>query len=118
MHLGVAERLGQPRLLVLKGGGGEAERVPMKPATGWLWDRHLGRTEIALPAIPGLPPLSPAGDTPELLAAVWRGETAPPTIVATVVATIGLALLAANQAPGIEAANADAEQIWRQRGKA
>src|SRR6185437_9519001 len=26
LHLGVAERLGRPRLLVLKGGGGEAER--------------------------------------------------------------------------------------------
>ena len=118
VHLGVAELLGQPRLLVLKGGGGEAERVPLKPATGWLWDRDLGRTDIALPAIPGLPPLAPAADTPELLAAVWRGETAPPTIVATVVATIGLALLALNKARGIEAANADAERIWRARGTA
>ena len=52
VHLGVAERLARPRLFVLKGGGGEAERVPLKSATGWLWDKTLGRSEIALPARP------------------------------------------------------------------
>ena len=52
VHLGVAERLGRPRLVVLKGGGGEAERVPLKPATGWLWDLSRAESEVALPAWP------------------------------------------------------------------
>ncbi len=115
VHLGVAERLAQPRLFVLKGGGGEAERVPLKAATGWLWDRAAGASEIALPAWPGLAPLTLAADTPELLCAVWRGETAPPTVIATIIATIGLALLALGWASGAEAAEQDARRIWRDR---
>jgi hypothetical protein len=63
VHLGVAERLARPRLLVLKGGGGEAERVPLKPAVASVWDLTLGRQELALPAIEGLRPHPPAGDT-------------------------------------------------------
>lgn len=109
VHLGVAELLARPRLLVLKGGGGEAERVPLKPGTALLWDRDSGRQEIPLAARDGLPPLTPAEDTSDLLAAVWRGETAPPTAVATVIATIELALLAMGRAPD------EAAVIWRRR---
>jgi anthranilate phosphoribosyltransferase len=115
VHLGVAELLAQPRLFVLKGGGGEAERVPLKPASGWLWDNAQGQSEIALPAWQGLSPLTPALDTPELLASVWRGEATPPTAVATVIATVGLGLLALGWATTAEAAERDAERIWRDR---
>jgi anthranilate phosphoribosyltransferase len=94
VHLGVAERLGRPRLFVLKGGGGEAERVPLKPATGWLWDKQSGRSEIDLPARQGLSALTPTTDTPALFAAVWRGEAEPRTAIATIIATIGIAVLA------------------------
>lgn len=115
VHLGVAELLDRQRLFVLKGGGGEAERVPLKAASGWLWDKTLGRSEVALPGWEGLPPLTPASDTPELLAAVWRNEVAPPTAVATVIATIGLGLLALGWAATPEAAERDAQRIWRDR---
>ena len=115
VHLGVAEILGRGRLFVLKGGGGEAERVPVKAATGWLWDKIRGRSELALPARPGLAPLTPASDTPALLASVWRGEVTPPTIVATVTATIALGLLALGWAETAEAADGDAERIWQDR---
>jgi len=115
VHLGVAELLSRPRLFVLKGGGGEAERVPLKPATGWLWDTARGRSEIALHARQGLGPLTPGSDTPELLAAVWRGEVEPPTAIATVKATIALGLLALGWAATPEDADRDAERIWRER---
>jgi anthranilate phosphoribosyltransferase len=115
VHLGVAELLAQPRLFVLKGGGGEAERVPLKPATGWLWDNAKGRSEIALAAREGLAPLTPANDTAALLAAVWRGEAAPPTAVATIITTIALGVLALGWAATAEAADIDAERIWRDR---
>jgi anthranilate phosphoribosyltransferase len=115
VHLGVAELLARPRLFVLKGGGGEAERVPLKSTTGWLWDKAQGRSEITLPAWQGLTPLTPASDTPALLTSVWRGEVAPPTAVATVIATIGLGLLALGWATTAEAAERDAERIWRDR---
>lgn len=115
VHLGVAELLHRPRLFVLKGGGGEAERVPLKPATGWLWDRNHARSEIALPALPGLGPLTPLTDTPALFAAVWHGQAMPPTAIATVIATIGLGLVALGWAATAEAANQEAERIWRGR---
>jgi anthranilate phosphoribosyltransferase len=115
VHLGVAERLGRQRLFVLKGGGGEAERVPLKPATGWLWELTEGKSEIELPAREGLSPLAPQNDTPALLASVWRGDQAPPTVVATVTATIAIGLLALGWAGTAEAADMEAERIWRDR---
>jgi anthranilate phosphoribosyltransferase len=115
VHLGVAELLERKRLFVLKGGGGEAERVPLKAASGWLWDAARGRSEIELPAHPGLDALTPATDTPTLLAEVWRDEVKPPTIVATVIATIGLGILALGWAATAEAAEREAERIWRDR---
>ncbi len=115
VHLGVAERMARPRLLVLKGGGGEAERVPLKPATASVWDASSGRTEMALAAVEGLRPHPPAGDTPALLAAVWSGEITPESPLATVQATIGLALLALGRAETPARAMADAAVIWSQR---
>nr|WP_294528908.1 glycosyl transferase family protein [uncultured Rhodopila sp.] len=115
VHLGVAERMGRRRLLVLKGGGGEAERVPLKPAVASVWDAATGRAEIALPAIDGLLPHPAVGDTPESFAAVWRGETAPETPLATVRATIALALLAMGRAENPDQALDQATAIWSQR---
>jgi hypothetical protein len=68
-----------------------------------------------LPAREGLGSLTPATDTSALFASVWRGETAPPTAVATITATIGLGLLALGWATSAEAADVDAERIWRNR---
>jgi anthranilate phosphoribosyltransferase len=107
VHLAVAERLGRPRLLVVKGAGGEAERTPAKPGTAHLWD-GAARTEVPLPA-EDMPPPDPAPDTLEAFAAVWRGETAPPRALATIRATLGLALLALGRT------ETEAAVIWRER---
>lgn len=115
VHLGVAERMGRRRLLVLKGGGGEAERVPLKPAGAAAWDAGNGRRELTLPAVEGLKPHPAADDTGELLAAVWRGEATPETPLATVQATIALGLLALRPAIDPAAAMRDAANIWAQR---
>ncbi len=117
VHMGVAERLGRPRLLVLKGGGGEAERNAAKAAVGHLWDAHAGRSEVAFPALADVPP--ERGDA-ALLAATWRGEAQPPGAVATVRATLGLALLALGRAATPEEADRLAGEVWaaRDRGAA
>jgi anthranilate phosphoribosyltransferase len=116
VHLGVAERMHRRRLLVLKGGGGEAERVPLKPAVASVWDLTLGRQELALPAIEGLRPHPPAGDTLAGFASVWTGEATPETPLATIQATIALALLAIGRADDPASAMEDAATIWAQRG--
>jgi anthranilate phosphoribosyltransferase len=115
VHLGVAQRLDRERLIVLKGGGGEAERVPLKPATASLWDSAAGRSELALPAVDGLAPHAAAADTPDLLAAVWLGQAAPETPVAAVKATIALALLALGRSTDPCSAMDAAAAIWAQR---
>jgi anthranilate phosphoribosyltransferase len=115
VHLGVAERMGRRRLLVLKGGGGEAERVPLKLTTASVWDRETGRAELTLPAIEGLKPHPPAGDTGAAFAAVWTGESSPETPLATIRATIALALLAMGRADDPAQAMDHAATIWAQR---
>jgi anthranilate phosphoribosyltransferase len=115
VHLGVAERMDRRRLLVLKGGGGEAERVPLKPAAAAVWDRDAGRRELALPAVDGLRPHSPANDTPAAFASVWRGDNVPETPLATIQATIALGLLAMGRADDADRAMQDAASIWAQR---
>jgi anthranilate phosphoribosyltransferase len=115
VHLGVAERMRRQRLLVLKGGGGEAERVPLKPGLATLWDLDLGRRTLELPVMEGLLPHPPTSDTVASFAAVWAGEAAPPTPLATIQATIALALLAMGRSADPVQAMADAASIWAQR---
>lgn len=114
VHLGVAERLGRPRLLVLKGGGGEAERVPTRAAVAHLWVAGAGRSALDLPAWPGLADSAPPD--PAAFAAIWHGEIAPARAVATVRATIALALLALGRADDAAAADGTAAEIWAARG--
>ena len=115
VHLGVAERMDRRRLLVLKGGGGEAERVPLKPTTASVWDRETGRRGTRASGVKGLRPHPPASDTTEAFAAVWSGETTPETPLATIRATIGLALLAMGRTDDPSPGDGDAATIWAQR---
>jgi anthranilate phosphoribosyltransferase len=115
VHLGVAERMARQRLLVLKGGGGEAERVPMKAAAATIWDHATGRQEILLPAVEDLQPHPPATDTAASFAAVWTGEATPATPLATIQATIALALLAMRRADDPARAMDQAATIWAER---
>ncbi len=102
-HLAVAERLGRPRLLVLKGGGGEAERNPARPMTAHLWSAAEGRQERALPALDAAP--SQAGE-PDF-AGIWRGQVRDPATEARIVATIALGLIATGRGD-----DADAQTLW------
>lgn len=114
LHLGVAERLQRRSLVVIKGGGGEAERPATKATAAHVWRHDTGRSELLLPALAS--PSEPRGaDTVAGLVRVWRGEDEEHAAVQTVVGTITLALLALE--PGIEAAAADrrAGEIWSAR---
>ncbi len=116
LHLGVAERLGRRSLLVIKGGGGEAERPATKPTAAHLWRRERGRAELLLPALAPAAERVAVPDTPASFAAVWRGEgAAPPVVLQTVVGTIALALLALDEALDPAAADRRAQEIWQAR---
>ena len=104
-HLAAAERMERQRLLVLKGGGGEAERNPAKPVTAHIWDASAGRSEVALPALAA----GASASEPEL-GAVWRRQAQDPAIEARIIATIALGLLALRQGGDIEA-----QVVWESR---
>lgn len=115
LHLDTAARLDRPRLLVVKGGGGEAERNPLKPITTHSQRRggehgNGGRGELPLPPYPGEIDPAPAG-----LRAVWEGRAENSLGAATAKATLALALLALGEAGDAESADRLAETVWRQR---
>jgi anthranilate phosphoribosyltransferase len=104
-HLAVAERLGRGRLLVLKGGGGEAERNPAKATAVHVWDHASGRDVVTAPVM-----MADAqdADAPDI-AAVWQGLAAPGA-EAKIVATIALGLMAVGQG-----SDAQAQALWEKR---
>ncbi len=111
VHLGAAERLGELRLLVLKGGGGEAERHPAKASTLHLLVPGLGRRELVAPAAGAAWEEPPA----EAWRAVWTGEAGNPAAEARITATIALGLLAVGRATEVATADLQAAEVWRAR---
>ncbi|MEJ1936779.1 glycosyl transferase family protein [Nostoc sp. NIES-2111] len=105
LHLNAARLLDRRRLLVLKGGGGEAERNPAKAVTAHLYDAGTGPGEIEFP--PLAPGMEFAGD----LQRVWLGEDEAP--VPIVIATIALGLIALGRAGTPADADRIAADLWR-----
>ena len=104
LHLAAAERLGRERLVVVKGGGGEAERSAAKAMTAYWYERGRGEGEVPLPA-PGAAPGEPT------LLEVWQGASGAGASVAT--ATVGLALLALGPDPAD--LDSRAQDLWNRR---
>lgn len=111
LHLAVAALFGRQRLLVVKGGGGEAERTPLKAVTAHLLDRGSEPRELELPAILAGAARNAAAED---VLAVWRGEVEGVGL-ATVLATVALGLLALGEAATPAAADAGALEVWRGR---
>ena len=113
-HIAAAQRLERPRLLVLKGGGGEAERNPAKPLAARLHRRGAEPVDILLPALIERPDGEPKPIGLDGFVDVWRGGAAPMGATQTIVGTMALALVAAGRA---EPADADAQalEIWQGR---
>ncbi len=105
-HLAVAPMLNQARLLVLKGGGGEAERNPAKPVTVHLWDAAGGRSEELLPPLTAAAHPDPEPD----MAALWSGEAHSPAIEARIIGTVALGLIALQRGGDVEA-----NTLWQNR---
>jgi anthranilate phosphoribosyltransferase len=106
VHLSAAALLDRQRLLVLKGGGGEAERNPAKEVEAHLFTAGHGREMHALPALTRAAPADPEPD----IAAIWQGTARDAAVEARVVGTIALGLLALGAG-----GDAAAQRLWDNR---
>jgi len=106
VHIAAAEMLGRQRLLVLKGGGGEAERNPSKDGIAHLFIAGEGRREVPLACLTGTQP----GVPEPAIETIWRGTAHDAAIAARITGTIALGLLALGQG-----GDAEAQSIWENR---
>ena len=117
LHIKMALILGQDRTVAFKGGGGEAQRNPLKPCR-LAWQR-LGceAGEENWPALlPGHrfawrdEPLDPTR-----VQALWRGKLNAPIPEAAIVGTVAIALWLLGRVKTAEEAHAMAERMWATR---
>jgi anthranilate phosphoribosyltransferase len=115
LQRGAAALLGQKRLAVFKGGGGEAERNPDKSCRVFVLDDGRNVDED-WPALDGD---AVAANEPEpSLTAIWRGDAGDDAPVRIVIATAALALRLTGRAPDPAAADALARTLWARRDRA
>jgi anthranilate phosphoribosyltransferase len=115
LQRGAASLLGQKRLAVFKGGGGEAERNPDKACRVFVHEDARNIDED-WPALDGDPV---AASEPEpSLTAVWRGDGLDGAPERIVIATAALALRLTGRAPDPATADALARTLWARRDRA
>jgi anthranilate phosphoribosyltransferase len=114
LHLDTAADLGRRRVVVLKGGGGEAEWTGARPLAVHALHPVLGRTEQDWPALADAGGQAGARDA-DALFDVWRGRREDAAGSATVIATAALALYACGIEEDPDEAVARARSLWRSR---
>jgi len=116
LHRETAKLLGLPNLAVFKGGGGEAQRNPLKACDVFAL-RNGEEADETWPAL--LPDVSHDWRNESLdpgrVAALWSGDLDEPAPEAAVVATAAVALRALGRAEDMATAEAIAADMWRER---
>ena len=117
IHRGAGLILGQPRLAVFRGDGGEIERRPSKPCDVMMAIDGEALDERWPPMIDE--PRQPPDATMDLsrLAALWRGAIEDEYGEAAVVGTLAIALRALGAAASVAEAEARAKALWLQRDR-
>ncbi|MCA0869246.1 glycosyl transferase family protein [Seohaeicola saemankumensis] len=118
IHAGAARILGQPRMAVFRGEGGEIERRPNKPTQVWITE---GDAEPLVETWPALldDPHQPADGAMDLheMERVWRGDSEHGYAVASVVGTMAVTLRTMGKAASITEAESLASGIWSARNR-
>lgn len=117
VHQEAARLLGQPRMAVFKGEGGEAERRPQKPCTvHTLIDGVTGAEDWPALSAEPLPAKDEIMDAPRL-ARVWRGEDDDAYARLSVIGTAAVALKLLGRAGSIDEAQDQAAALWERRAR-
>ena len=116
LHRDTQLRLGQPRAVTFKGGGGEAQRNPEKPCRCLIVEGAGSGEEVWPPLTAGTP--HPWRREPldcRRLRALWEGEWRAPGPVAAITGTLAIALRLLDPRRSAEEAQRLAETMWRER---
>ncbi len=117
LHRGAGVLLGQPRLAVFRGDGGEIERRPHKPCD------VMGATEAQLIEERWPPLIAEPRQAPDeamdlaRLGAVWRGEIGDEYGEAAVIGTLAIALRTLGAAADVAEAQSLAKALWLARDR-
>ena len=118
IHRDAALRLGEARMAVFRGEGGEAERRPNKPCET-LTVAEGAAGEMHWPPLLDDPRAGPDENLDlDRLAALWRGETQDEYATAAIVGTVAIALATLGVERDPAAAGARAVALWRARNRA
>lgn len=107
--------LGEARLMVLKGGGGEFERNPAKPILLYGLEDGNCYEQTILPLLDENRRLADPGARPGDLSELWNGHLEDGFAQATILGTAALALVAAGIESDLPAAEARAQTLWSTR---
>lgn len=116
LHRGTAELIGQPRMAVLKGEGGEFERRPDKPCEVHVLVDGATAEEIWPARLEGVADKQDSLD-PARLGAVWRGEVEDDYARLSVIGTAAVVLKLMGKADTMDAAEAQAAALWQDRNR-
>jgi len=117
IHRGAALLLGQQRMVVFRGEGGEVERRPNKPCELITLQEGVVGEEVWPPSLAD-PRLSPDEDMDlDRLGALWRGEISDAYAEAAVTGTLAIVLRALGEASDPGDAQARAENMWNARDR-
>ena len=117
LHRDAARLLGQPSMAVFRGEGGEIERRPNKPCEVLAMRNGVYEDE-RWPAMLDDPRLEADGAMDlARLGALWRGDIEDAYAEAAVTGTLAIALKTLGAASDMTAAQAKADELWRNRAR-
>lgn len=117
VHQQAAHLLGQPKVAIFKGDGGEVERRPHKPCTVYWVDDDATHQEEWPALTSDTPPAKDEEMDLRRLLAVWQGREDNAHAVATVLGTMAIMLKLTGKADSQDQAHAMARNIWNDRSR-
>ena len=116
LHRETALLLGLPAAAIFKGGGGEAQRNPLKPCEVFALTDGAPVDET-WPAMQAGAGYDWRGESlePDRVAALWRGDIDAPVPEAAVIGTAAIALKLVGRSSGMDEAQSMAQAMWRDR---
>jgi anthranilate phosphoribosyltransferase len=115
VHQQAAVMLGQPRIAIFKGDGGEAERRPHKPCTVYWVENGQSRSEDWHALTPNQTPAKDEAMDLRRLPALWSGSETTPYAIESIIGTMAIVLVLLGRSESQDSAHTLARELWAAR---